>query len=90
MASIQNTTRRTAFALAVAVATIAAPAAAFFVASPDLPATRVVADCTESGIPGDPSLDCAPADIPAAGAPSEMEVTDANVGIASPIHGSHR
>jgi hypothetical protein len=89
MASTESTTRRTAFALAIAVAALTAPVVAAIAATPDTIAPRVLADtpgCESSGEPGDASLDCAPQEIPNVGAPSEMELTDSNPGIGGPHH----
>jgi hypothetical protein len=90
MASTESTTRRTAFALAIAVAALTAPAVAAIAAGPDTVAPRVVADapgdCESSAEPGDVSLNCAPQEIPNVGAPSEMELTESNPGIGGPHH----
>jgi hypothetical protein len=90
MASTESTTRRTAFALAIAVAALTAPVIAAIAAAPDAMAPRVVADtpgeCTETGEPGSASLNCAPQEVPNFGAPSEMELTESNPGINSPVH----
>jgi hypothetical protein len=90
MASIEFTTRRTAFALAIAVAALTAPAVAAIAEGHDTIAPQVVADspgeCTSSTEPGDASLDCAPQELPNVGAPSEMELTDSNPGIGGPHH----
>jgi hypothetical protein len=90
MASIEFTARRTAFAVALGLAVVAAPAVATFGGSPDAGAPRVVAEppgCAVSTEPGDESLNCAPGDIPEVEAPSEMELTDTNPGVHSPAHG---
>jgi hypothetical protein len=89
MTSTESTTRRTAFALAIAVAALTAPAVAASAAGPYTMAPRVLADapgCETSGEPGDASLNCAPQEIPTGGAPSEMELTETNTGINSPVH----
>jgi hypothetical protein len=85
MVAIQFTARRSAFALAIAFATIAAPAAAMFAGAAPTVAPRIIAGCTTNSSPGDNSLDCEPPAISDfGGAPSEMQLTDTNPGIASP------
>ena len=87
MADMKFTTRRTVFALVVAIATIAAPAIATFAGAPPTVALRVLADCTTTSEPGNDALDCEPNSIADfGGAPSEMELTDTNPGVASPSH----
>jgi hypothetical protein len=81
------TSRRAVFAFGVAVATIAAPAMATFAGAPPTIAPRILADCTTTSEPGNDALDCEPnAVTDFGGAPSEMELTDTNPGIASPSH----
>jgi hypothetical protein len=85
MAAIQFTARRSVFALGIAIATIAAPAAAAFAGAAPTVAPRILAGCTTNSQPDDNSLDCEPPAITDfGGAPSEMELTDTNPGIASP------
>jgi hypothetical protein len=88
MAVMKFTTRRTVFALVVAIATIAAPAVATFAGAPPTVAPRILADCTVSSEPGNDALDCEPNSITdfGGGAPSEMDLTDTNPGTASPSH----
>jgi hypothetical protein len=90
MADMRFTSRRTLFALGVAIATIAAPAAAF-AGSPPTVAPRLLAGCTNSSQPYSADLDCEPNSVADfGGAPSEMQLTDTNPGIASegsPLHG---
>jgi hypothetical protein len=89
MASIEFTARRTAFALAIAIAALTAPVVAALTSSTGTVAPRVVADapgCEESTEAGDASLNCSPAEIPNIGAPSEMELTESNPGIGGPHH----
>jgi len=85
-ATLRFTARRTAFALVIAVGTIAAPAA-FTVAfnSPGIVAEPN--DCVTNATPGNNSLECAPAVVPQFGAPSEEQLTDTNPGINSPVRG---
>jgi hypothetical protein len=85
MAAIQFRARRSVFALGIAIATIAAPAVATFAGAAPTVAPRILAGCTTDSQPGDNSLDCAPPVISDFnGAPSEMDLTDTNPGIASP------
>ncbi len=86
MAAIQFTARRSVFALAIAFATIAAPAVTAFAGAAPAVAPRVLAGCTTDSSPGDNSLDCAPPAVSdfGGGAPSEMQLTDTNPGIGSP------
>jgi hypothetical protein len=89
MADMRFKSRRTLFALGVAIATIAAPAAAF-AGSPPTVAPQVLAGCTNSSEPYSADLDCEPNSVADFGAPSEMQLTDTNPGIASegsPLHG---
>ena len=79
------TSRRAVFALGVAIATIAAPAVATFAGAAPTIAPRVLADCTTVSEPGNEALDCEPnAVTDFGGAPSEMDLTDTNPGVASP------
>ena len=81
------TSRRAVFAFGVAVATIAAPAMATFAGTAPTIAPRILADCTTVSSPGNDALDCEPASVTDfGGAPSEMDLTDTNPGIASPSH----
>jgi hypothetical protein len=85
MAAIQFTARRSVFALAIAIATIGAPAVATFAGAAPTVAPRILAGCVTNSSPGDNSLDCEPPAITDfGGAPSEMDLTDTNPGIASP------
>ena len=87
MAVMKFTTRRAFFALGVVIATIAAPAVATFAGAPPTMAPRILADCTTVSSPGNDALDCEPASVTDfGGAPSEMDLTDTNPGIASPSH----
>ena len=87
MVVMKFTTRRTVFALVVAMATVAAPAVATFAGAPPTVAPRVLAGCTTVSQPGNDALDCEPNTInDFGGAPSEMDLTDTNPGIASPSH----
>jgi hypothetical protein len=87
MAVMKFTTRRTVFALVVAIATIAAPAVAAFAGAPPTVTPRILAGCTTISEPGNDALDCEPNSIADfGGAPSEMELTDTNPGVASPSH----
>ena len=85
MAAIQFTAKRSVFALAIAFATIAAPAVATFAGAAPTVAPRILAGCTTDSSPGDNSLDCAPPAVSDfGGAPSEMQLADTNPGIGSP------
>jgi hypothetical protein len=84
MAATQFTARRSVFALGIAIATIAAPAAATFAGASPTVAPRILAGCTTNSEPGNNSLDCEPPAVSDFnGAPSEMYLTDTNPGIAS-------
>ena len=49
--------------------------------------TEILAGCTTISEPGNDALDCEPNSIADfGGAPSEMELTDTNPGVASPSH----
>jgi hypothetical protein len=90
MADMRFTSRPTLFALGVAIATIAAPAAAAFAGSPPTVAPRVLAGCTNSSQPYSADLDCEPNSVADfGGAPSEMQLTESNPGIASPESPEH-
>ena len=81
------TSRRAVFAFGVAIATIVAPAMATFAGAAPTIAPRILADCTTTSEPGNDALDCEPASVTDfGGAPSEMDLTDTNPGIASPSH----
>lgn len=85
MANTKFTARRAVFALGIAIVTIGAPAVAAFAGSAPTVAPRILAGCTTSSEPGNSSLDCEPPAIGEfGGAPSEMELTDTNPGVASP------
>src|ERR1700724_408117 len=85
MAAIQFTAKRSVFALAIAFATVAAPAVVTFAGAAPTVAPRILAGCTTDSSPGDNSLDCAPPAVSDfGGAPSEMQLTDTNPGIGSP------
>jgi hypothetical protein len=74
---------------AIAVATLIAPAAAAFAGPIGYPAPRAVAqtECSGGESVDAYSLACVPDVAPGIGAPSEMQLTDTNPGIASPSHG---
>jgi hypothetical protein len=81
------TSRRAVFAFGVAMAAIVAPAMATFAGALPTSAPRILAGCTISSEPGNDALDCEPNSVTDfGGAPSEMELTDTNPGIASPTH----
>jgi hypothetical protein len=85
MAVMKFTTRRTIFALGIAIATIAALALATFAGAPPTVAPRILADCTTTSSPGNDALDCEPnAVTDFGGAPSEMDLTDTNPGVEAP------
>jgi hypothetical protein len=85
MTAIQFTAGRAVFALGIAIATIAVPAVATFAGPVPAVAPRILAGCTTSSEPGNNSLDCEPPAVSDFnGAPSEMDLTDTNPGIASP------
>ncbi|MBV9512966.1 MAG: hypothetical protein JO280_02815 [Mycobacteriaceae bacterium] len=84
MAAVEFTTRRAVFTIGVVIATLAVPATATFATAAPTAPPRVLAGCTTSGGPYDESLDCEPNTVDDFGAPSEMELTDTNPGVASP------
>jgi hypothetical protein len=90
MAVMKFTTRRTVFALVVAIATIAAPAVATFAGAPPTVAPRILAECTTSSEPGNTELDCEPSSVSDfSNTPSEMGLTEGNQGIESPENPQH-
>jgi hypothetical protein len=94
MASIQGTARRVVFAGAFALTLAVAPAVAVFTYPSAQPVPRTVADSSPDGCTSGESVDayslaCVPDVVPnfASGAPSEMQLTEDNTGMASPSHG---
>ena len=87
MADTKFTARRAVFAFGIAIVTIGAPVVAAFAGA--APTMAPLAGCTSSSEPGNTSLDCEPPAVGEfGGAPSEMELTDTNPGVASPAeHG---
>jgi hypothetical protein len=86
MATNKFTARRAVVALAIACATVAAPMA---LASS---AGAQPGNCAGSNTPGNNSVQCAPANVPSIGAPSEGALTNMNPGDASPespVHNRH-
>jgi hypothetical protein len=88
MATFPKPRRRLFMAGGFAVAIAIAPALATFAGPATPPAPHIVADCKVSDSPGNASLDCTPDVVPndIGGAPSEMQLTEDNPGIASPEH----
>jgi hypothetical protein len=87
MPFMKLTSRRAVFAFVVAVATITAPPMAIFAGAPPTVAPRILAGCTTSSEPGNDELDCEPNSVTDfGGAPSEMDLTDTNPGVGSPVH----
>jgi hypothetical protein len=89
MPTFHRAPSRVVLAGAVAIATLIGPAAAAFAGPTGYPSPRVVAqsECSGGESMDAYSLACVPDVAPGVGAPSEMQLTDTNPGIASPSHG---